>query len=145
MEHTVNDALEFVLSLTPHVRKDDVPSAILILLIELGFQTSADGFGYLRKAIFLRYQNPDMRASSIYLEIARTSTAKVSRNQVDQAIMTVTASAWETRDSAKWDYFFSEKKMRTSRKPTNKEFIAEMGCIMELWKNCSKGGSYGTQ
>lgn len=143
MEHIVNETLEYVISLTPHVRNDDVPSAILMLLLELGFRSGSDGFGYLRKAILMRCNDPDMRISAIYQEIAHTSRYKVGRNQVEQAILGAIETAWKNRDAQKWDYFFSAEKMGKSKRPSNKEFISELGCIMELWRNCCKEGCYG--
>ena len=86
MEQTYNETLEYVIRLTPHIEKGDVPSAILMLLIDLGFHTSSDGFGYLRKAILLRCNDPDMQANVIYQEIAYMPRYKVSRKQGDQAI-----------------------------------------------------------
>lgn len=133
MEHPVNDTLAYVILLAFNIRNGDIPAAILAVLIELGFQSSVDGFGYLRKAIYLKYQNPDMRLTEIYQEIVQTSSSVQSPSQVEQAILAAIENAWRNRNLETWDYFFSEKRMGKRRRPTNKEFICQMACFMELW------------
>lgn len=134
MQHTVNETLEYVISLTNHVRKGDVSAAILTLLVELGFQVHMDGVGYLRKAILLRCNDPDMRLSSIYQEIVRLYGFALSCNQVEQAMVGAIEVAWKNRDSAMWRYFFYGVMEET--KPSNKAFVARIACFMELWRDC---------
>lgn len=143
MEHTVNETLVYVISLACEVRRGDVPAAILALLIELDFQTSADGFGYLRKAIFLRYLNPDMRLTEIYDKVVDSLDGFMSANQVEQAILSAIENAWKNRDQNKWDYFFSEQRTGKKKKPGNKEFIAQIACFMELWASHCQEVCYG--
>ena len=143
MEHTVNETLIYVISLACDVRKGDVPAAILALLIELGFQTYSDGFVYLRKAIYARYQNTEIRMSEIYNEVVDSSDASLNANQVEQAILASIESAWKNRDQDKWDYFFSEQRTGKKKKPGNKEFIAQIACFMELWFSHCQEVSYG--
>lgn len=142
MEHSVNSTLAYLISLVCDVRNGDVPAAILAVLIELDFQPYMDGFSYLRKVILLKHDNPDMRLSVMYEEIVRTSDSAFCAKQVEQAIISAIESAWENRDKAKWDYFFSEEKMGKKTKPTNKEFISQMACFMELWSSHCKGVQY---
>lgn len=139
---TIDDTLEYVDLLTRHVRKGDVPAAILALLAELGFQAHMDGFVYLRKAILIKCKNYDLRLAEIYEEIIRISADKIGYTQVDQAIRSAIETAWKRRDREVWDYFFSERKTGKRKKPTNYEFIAELGCVMELWCSKYKEGSY---
>lgn len=143
MEHTVNETLIYVISLACDVRRGDVPAAILSVLIELGFQTYSDGFVYLRKAIFARYQNPDARLAEIYNDIVNSSASALSVKQVEQAILFSVDSAWKNRDQEKWDYFFSEQKTGTRKRPGNKEFVAQIACFMELWSSHCQEVSYG--
>ena len=63
---------------------------------------------------------------------------KVSRKQVDQAIRNAIEAAWEDRNRSKWDYFFPESELGEDTKPTNKDFIAEIACVMELWRKCRR-------
>ena len=143
MGHTVNETLVYVISLACDVRKGDVPAAILALLIELGFQSSADGFGYLRKAIHIRYLNSDLRLTEIYEQIVCTSDSGITVNQVEQAVLSAIDNAWKNRDVEKWDYFFSERRTGNKKRPGNKEFIAQIACFMELWfSHCQEVG-YG--
>ena len=143
MEHSVNETLVYVISLACDVRRGDVPAAILAVLIELEFQASTDGFSYLRKAILMRYMNPDRRLADIYDQIVCESGAGVTTNQVEQAIINAIDGAWKNRDSEKWDYFFSERRTGNRKRPGNKEFIAQIACFMELWFSHCQEVSYG--
>lgn len=135
MDHTVNETLEYVISLSCDIRKGDVPAAILAVLIELGFQSHMDGFWILRKAILIKYERQELRMSMVFEEIVTSSGCGMSHNQMEQAILSSIDSAWKNRDIEKWDYFFSEERMGKQRKPTNKEFISHMACFMELWNS----------
>ena len=134
MEHTVNDTLEYVISLANHVRKGDISSAILVLLIEMGFQVHMEGFGYLRKALRLKCEDTDLRLADIYQEIARRSNPRISCGQIEQAIVAAIDVAWKNRDSSTWGYFFHG--VRKDSKPSNKVFIARIACFLELWRDC---------
>lgn len=143
MGHTVNETLIYVISLACDVQRGDVPAAILALLIELGFQTYSDGFGYLRRAILVRYKNPEIRLAELYNEIISSSDSALTINQVEQAILAAIDSAWKNRDEEKWDYFFSEQRTGRKKRPGNKEFIAQIACFMELWFSHCQEVSYG--
>lgn len=135
MDHTVNETLEYVISLSCDIRRGDVPAAILAVLIELGFQSHMDGFWILRKAILIKYEHQELRMSMVFEEIITSAGFEMSYNQMEQAVLSAIDSAWKNRDIEKWDYFFSEERMGKVRKPTNKEFISHMACFMELWNS----------
>ena len=143
MEHTVNETLIYVISLACDVRRGDVPAAILAILIELGFQTSSDGFWYLRRAIFLRYQKPEIRLTEVYEEISCASSSSLTVNQIEQAILSAIDSTWKNRNKEKWDYFFNEQRTGKRKRPGNKEFIAQLACFMELWVSHCQEVSHG--
>lgn len=134
MVQTVNGTLEYVISLTSHVPAGDVPGAVLTLLAEMGFHAHMDGFYYLRKAICLRCDEPDMRMSSIYQEIVMESHYAITCEQVEQAIMGVISNAWRSRNREIWGYFFCG--MLGKSKPSNKVFVSRIACFMELWRGC---------
>lgn len=134
MQHRVNETLEYVISLAVHVRRGDISAATLTVLIELGFQTHVDGFVYLRKALQMRCGKADMRLSDIYREIADACDISISSRQIEQAIITAIDLAWQNRDNEKWSYFFREEFLKS--KPSNKVFIAQLACFLELWRDC---------
>lgn len=145
MGHTIDETMLYIISLTCCVRKGDVPAATLALLIELGFSPSSDGFTYLRKAIHLQYLDQRKRASEIYLEIVAYFGSGTTVQQVEHAILTAIDSAWKSRNAETWEYFFDEKKIGKKKRPGNKEFIAHIACIMELWFSHCQEVSYGIQ
>lgn len=141
MQHTrVNETQAYVISMTRYICSGDVWVAILAVLFELGLHTSMDGFLYLRRAIMIRYENPDIRMADIYRKIVERYDSATSVNQVDQAIYSIIGTAWNNRNEEIWDCFFPEEILGKSRRPTNKEFISQISCFMELWCSyCRKG------
>jgi len=140
MTHTVNETLRYVISLSLDIRRGDVPAAILAVLIELGFHTHMDGFVYLRSAILIKYRNPGLRLTSVYQEILEINEESASEGLIEQAILTAISSAWNERNAEVWEYFFSEHRMGKRGKPSNKEFISQIACFMELWDSHCKEG-----
>lgn len=133
MERTIDDTIVYVLFLTRHIRGGDVPAALLALLVELGFSPSWDGFGYLRKIILMRYENPDLRFNELYREVGQKCVPALSSEQVEQAIRSAIDAAWKNRDDTEWRYIFPNRKGKAAKRPSNGDFIATMACVMELW------------
>ena len=65
MKSIVSEAICFMLFITRHIRRGDVKAGILALLIELGFHSNADGFNYLRDAIYLKATRPYLRFNDV--------------------------------------------------------------------------------
>lgn len=135
MERTIDDTLVYVRLLTRHTRKDDVSAAILALLIELGFQSGVDGFGYLRRAIMIRFRNPDIRLAAIYQELIHIYGDDIDAHMIDQAIRSCIEYVWNCRDLEKWNYFFPTNRTGKQGRPSNMEFISRVACFMELWNS----------
>lgn len=139
MEVKIKKPFSYVQSLAEDVCQGDVEAAILALLMDMGFQSHTDGFGYLRMALLIRYQNPGMRVSMIYMQIVQTSEIALTTKVVEQGILSSIETAWNNRDEEQWNLFFNEKKMGRAGRPTNREFISEIACFMELWSSYCKG------
>ena len=143
MEPAVNETLVYVISLARDLRNGDVPAAVLALLIELGLQSSSDGFTYLRQAICIRWENPNMKLPDIYERIVSSADPGTTVRQVEQAMLSAIGHAWKHRNVAKWDYFFREEGTGKRKKPGNKDFIFHLACVMELWVSHCQGVSCG--
>lgn len=141
---TIEKTLKHVLFLTRRFDENDVESAILVILLELGFSTQSDGFYYLREAILLKYRNPSQRfAKVLYPAISGYHDPGIGSMQIEQAIRSAISSAWCIRDEEEWSYFFSVGK--GMKKPSNGEFISRIACILELWHRCYKEVCYETK
>lgn len=140
--HTIDDTMSYILFLTRHVRRRNVPGAILAVLMELRCPEHHDGFGYLRKAIFLKFINSDMRFGLIYQSVAEQYDTGTTSNQVDQDIRAVIGTAWTSRVEEKWEYIFPTDERELPTKPSNGKFIARFACLMELWNDCCEEGCY---
>lgn len=140
MQHTIDDTMNYILFLTRHVRKRNVPGAILAVLMELHCPEHHDGFGYLRKAIFLKFKNSDIRFGILYQTVADMYDTGTTSNQVDQDIRAVITTAWTNRSEEKWAYIFPTDTDKALSKPSNGRFIARFACLMELWNDyCEEG------
>lgn len=142
MVRTIDDTLNYILFLTRHVRKRNVPGAILALLMELRCPEHHDGFGYLRRAIFLRFQDLDLRFGRIYQMIVESCDPGTTTGQIDQDIRAVIGSAWAVRDAERWDYIFPAGGDGMQIKPSNGRFIARIACLMVLWNDCCEEECY---
>ena len=136
MESTVDNTIRHVLKSMRHIRKGDISSAILVILIELGFCPQSDGFGHLRKAIYQKFHDPDQRFVELYESVGKMYTPEVGSFQVEQAIRSAIGSAWESGRAETWDVFFPGDREGKRKKPTNGEFISRLACVLELWSSC---------
>ena len=135
MERTVIDTLSYVSLLTRHTRKNDVSAATQIVLIEMGFHSGSDGFAYLRRAIMIRFRNPDMRLKEIYQELIVAYDHSVDARMIDQAIRRCIEHVWNDRDPEKWKYFFPANRLGKQARPSNMAFISQIACFLELWNS----------
>lgn len=119
--------------------KDDIRAVVLIILFDLGFSPSSDGFGYLRRAIELCHANSSTAITKgIYQQITYSDDGTDSWRYVDQAIRRVVKTAWNEQDPEIWNLFFPPNSGRIPHCPSNKEFIARIACIVELWQCCKE-------
>lgn len=131
MQHTIDECMDYVLTITRHVRREDTASAIVVILIELGFQVHTDGFGYLLDAILIKKAHLRMRMSAVYDEIIRRNDESVGYNQIEQAIRSAIRNAWKRGNRDIWLYYFSENEIST-KSPSNNVFISKMAYMTEL-------------
>ena len=136
MESTVDNTIRHVLNSMRHIRKGDISSAILVILIELGFCPQSDGFGHLRKAIYQKFHDPDQRFVELYESVGKMYTPEVGSFQVEQAIRSAISAAWESGSRENWACFFPKDRDGNWKKPSNGEFISRLACMLELWSSC---------
>lgn len=134
--------LEYVIFLTRHIRRGNVPKAILLVLMELGFVAEHDGFGYLRKAIFLKYSDSDLRMNILYRSVGKMYEQRRSLRQIEGAIRSAIESAWAARRGETWHYFSSGQQNWDEERPANGIFISTLACVMELWCDCQQEVCY---
>lgn len=139
MERTIDDALRYVMFVTRHIKRGRVKSAILAVLMDLGFAESLDGFSMVRQAIYLKFGNSLLRFSTIYLMIAEAcgmGTDAAQLDVVDKDISKAITGAWELGRIEKWIRVFQPEEGEKFHRPTNGKFIARCACLMELWCDC---------
>lgn len=145
MDCTVDDTLSYVLFLTRHIRRGDVPAAVLALLMEMSFQSHIDGFWQLRDAIVLKHTHYHLRYGEIYTEVGKRYGVGTGSKQVEQTIRDAISAAWDDKNEETWGYFFSDKRTGELVKPSNSVFIGQMASIMVLWCSSCKEGCYAAK
>lgn len=141
MRSRTDDTLRYVQFLARRFDKQDVKAVTLIILFDLGMVTGNDGFEYLRAAIELKCTRAARTVTKgIYPVISNIYDASDSWRPVEQAIRRSIKVAWKERDEELWELFFPQRKGKKPKCPSNKEFIARISCIIELWQSCKEAG-----
>ena len=144
MKCRTDDTLKYVQFLARRFDKHNIKAVILIILFDLGFTLSNDGFEYLKAAIEMHYsKTASSTIKEIYPAISRINGTH-SWHYIDQAIRRAIRLAWNGRDSKNWELFFPLSNQENSTCPSNKEFIARISYIIELWQNCEEANYEGT-
>ena len=110
----------------------------MALLIELGFKTNTDGFCYLRNAIIMKIEHPELRFIPIYSDVGRIYGQGANYQQVERVIRNAIGYACKRGNREKWDYFFPYRHLEKRGCPPDGAFIAQIACILEIWTVCAK-------
>ena len=108
---------------------------VLIILMELGFQSHLDGFGYLWDAIERKVENRRKRVGTILMELETLYDSEVDYANIEQSVRHSISSAWGRRNREKWIKYLTSDFYEYG-KPSNASFISQVACLAELWKNC---------
>lgn len=138
MSYTVGDTLEHLLFTTRHIRRGDVQAAILLVLMELGIPEQYDGFYYLRRAVYLKYQNEAMNLSAIKQRISEECGPGTASGQIHQAIHAAIAQGWDHGDHEAWTYYVCGIEAEPVQRPTINALVCRLARVMELWCSCSR-------
>lgn len=139
MRCRTDDTLRYVQFLARRFDKQDVKAVALIILFDLDIGPSNEGFDYLRKAIEMGIARSNMAVTKeLYSMISQTYGGYGLWAPVEQAIRRAIQTAWNDRDEETWDLFFPPRRGRKGKCPSNKEFIARIVCIIELWQSCKE-------
>ena len=136
MKSRTDETLRYVQFLARHFDKQNIKAVTLVILFDLGFTPSSDGFVYLRQVIEQQYAKTS--PTIIKWMYSNFGAVTDSWNYIDQAIRRAIKNAWNERDTEIWKLFFPVNGNRTPKCPTNKEFISRIICIIELWQNCKE-------
>ena len=132
---SIEESLQYILFLTRHISKEDVPNMILIVLLELNFQPNLDGFEYLRDSIERKVENRRQRVNAILMELASMYEEGIDYSNIEQSIRHCIRAAWRRRDEEKWIKYLTSD-FYSRGKPSNAYFISQMACLAELWQSC---------
>ena len=140
MRSRTSDTLKYAQFLARRYNKQDIKTSVLIILLELGFEPAQEGFSFLRNAIARHYEltveSLRLRKFTVITLYGEDCDAWKS---IDQAIRRAIHAAWEEQDNPKWAMVFPPGRRRSGC-PSNKEFIAQVSCVVELWHDCKEAG-----
>lgn len=139
MRCRTDDTLRYVQFLARRFDKQNVKAVTLIILFDLDIVPSNEGFEYLRKAIEMGLANSNIAVTKeLYSTVSRIYDGNGIWAPVEQAIRRAIQAAWNERDEETWDLFFPPRQGKKAKCPSNKEFIARIACIIELWQSCKE-------
>ena len=138
MVSTIEIMLSHIKLLSRHLDCYNLRGAIIVVLMELKIPTNSIGYEFLKRAIYLQYQNPIRSLSKdIYKEIA-DECGLSSEYVIEQAIREAIKSAWRQGSKTAWDWYFAYDGQSISRRPTNSAFISKIAYTLELWQEQRK-------
>lgn len=135
MDGTIDDTLRYVLLVTRHIKRGCVRSAILAVLMDLGFSESLDGLTFVRLAIFFRFENMLLRFNTIYTMVAEQFGLGPDSNLIEQAIRGSIEGARKNGSEEKW-LLVCPPETEGEKHPSNGRFISRFACLLQLWQDC---------
>lgn len=114
-------------------KEKDVKMNLTKLLHELGMPSHIKGYEYIREAIILLYDNPNIIGGitkELYPEIANKFNTSVSR--VERAIRHAIEVSWNRGDLEIMEEVFGHSVDYDRAKPTNSEFIVTVADKLKL-------------
>ena len=111
----------------------DLEIVVSDIMHELGVPAHIKGYQYLREAILLTVNSPDMMSSVtkvLYPTVAKTFNTTASR--VERAIRHAIEVAWDRGDIDVLSSYFGYTIQNSRGKPTNSEFIAMISDKLRL-------------
>ena len=111
----------------------DLEIVVSDIMHELGVPAHIKGYQYLREAILLTVNSPDMMSSVtkvLYPTVAKTFSTTASR--VERAIRHAIEVAWDRGDIDVLSSYFGYTIQNSRGKPTNSEFIAMISDKLRL-------------
>lgn len=112
-----------------HLDFDKLDNRITIILVEIGVPAHIKGYRYIRTALRLAVENPDIIDSitgELYPRVAEAH--KTTPGHVERAIRRAIEMAWDRGDTDIVYRYFGNTVSQDRGKPTNSEFIA---CISQ--------------
>jgi len=101
----------------------DLRTVVSNILLELGFSTKLQGYGFLREAILEMTENPGQSVTKIlYPAVGKICGA--TKTQVERSIRSAINKAWDRRNENLWRLYFPASSDGTVRHPSNAVFIA---------------------
>ncbi|MBR2079038.1 MAG: sporulation initiation factor Spo0A C-terminal domain-containing protein [Clostridia bacterium] len=108
-------------------------SMVTDIMIEIGVPAHVKGYCYMRTAIILTVQHPDLiyaMTKELYPSVGKIYLTTAQR--VERAIRHAIELAWDNGDMEVLARYFSYRIRKSSDKPTNSEFIATISDKIRL-------------
>ena len=117
----------------------DKENMITEIIREIGVPAHVKGYSYLRTAIILASEKPDLiYAMTKELYPAIGDIYNTTAQRVERAIRHAIELAWDNGDMDVLSVYFSYRIRKSTEKPPNSEFIATISDIIRLRQNKEK-------
>lgn len=116
---------------------------IHLALVELELYHYQDAFNYAKNTIILLCEDPMLRLSNgAYAEAARMSGVETDVERVEKNIRQAIRKCWKEREQEMWCCYFTAKRMKSRKCPTNKEFLIAIKDFVVMWQGCCEEVNY---
>lgn len=128
----MNSALDAVDFMVRHLGRNNLPAAVKCIMIQLYMPSDMAGYSSLILSIPAFCEDRDQSVTKeLYVDLAKQ--LGVSKWKVEKDIRDLIRVAWKRRDRDIWWAYFP-----TEKKPSNKQFVARIADVVDLWQECCK-------
>lgn len=132
-------ALDYLIFLARHLDKENASALATLIMIDLNFSETHDGFQYLRKAIGLYMEYPENTLMKvIYTDVGFSFIPKVKYKRVERSMRTAIGEAWSCGNKERWGWLFNADKNGETLRPTSSDFIARVASFIGVWQTCKE-------
>ena len=118
-----------------NLKKNRIRSVTKIILYDLEFPISCEGFDFLEMIIPMAYNEPaPINLQELYRSVARICPG-YHETAIGVAVQESIDKAWRRRYGGRWNFYFPDYVIRRKKAPSNKEFIKAMVYFIDMWQD----------
>lgn len=118
-----------------NLKKDRIRSVVKIILYDLDFPITCEGFDFLEIMIPMACEMPaPINLQELYRNAVRNGYGH-SEAAVAVAVQEAIKMAWKCRNGGRWYLYFPDYVIRRKKAPSNKEFIKAIVFFIGMWQD----------
>ena len=128
-----------------NLRRDRIRSVVKIILYDLDFPISCEGFDFLEIMIPMAREMPaPINLQELYRNAVRNGYGH-SEAAVAVAVQHAIKMAWKCRNGGRWNLYFPDYVLRRKKALSNKEFIKAIVSFIGMWQDAYEKETSGCE